>query len=209
MALSMDHEGYKVAHKLADQGIAAFVLKYRLLPTPPGEREAGLAIGQRIAASLRDPSQKLENPQATEDALAALALVRRDAAKWGIDPARTGLIGYSAGAIASLQAATVADSANRPAFVGYVYGPQDAVVVPADAPPLFDAIAMDDPLFPHRGFAIVGAWKAAKRPVELHAYEKGGHGFGLGRAGTTSTRHIEDFVAWMQMHRFLPGPSEK
>lgn len=203
MALSMDHEGYKVARVLADHGIAAFVLKYRLLPTPEGEREAGLEIGRRIAASLKDPTQRLANPQATEDALAALESVRANAAKWNIDPGRTGMIGFSAGAIASLDSVLSAPPAARPAFVGYVYGPQDAVTVPVDAPPLFDAIALDDPLFPHKGFAIVGAWRTAKRPVELHAYEKGGHGFGTGRAGTTSTRLLDDFIAWMRMHRFI------
>ena len=203
MALAIDHEGYKVARVLADHGIAAFVLKYRLLPTSESEREAGLEIGRRIAASLKDPTQRLANPQATEDALAALKMVRGDAAKWNIDPERTGIIGFSAGAIASLDSVISAPPAARPAFVGYVYGPQDGVTVPADAPPLFDAIALDDPLFPHKGFAVVGAWRAAKRPVELHAYEKGGHGFGTGRAGTTSTRLLDDFIAWMRMHRFI------
>lgn len=203
MALSMDHEGYKVARVLADRGIAAFVLKYRLLPTPEGEREAGLEIARRISASLKDPTQRLSNPQATEDALAALKMVRDNAAKWNVDPKRTGVIGFSAGAIASLDSVISAPPAARPAFVGYVYGPQDAVTVPVDAPPLFDAIAMDDPLFPHNGFAVVAAWRMAKRPVELHAYEKGGHGFGTGRAGTTSMRLLDDFVAWMQMHQFI------
>ncbi len=203
MALSIDHEGYKVARVLADHGIAAFVLKYRLLPTPTGEREAGLEIGRRISAAVKDPSQRIVNPQATEDALAALKMVRDNAVKWKVDPERTGAIGFSAGAIASLDSVISAPTAARPSFVGYIYGPQDAVTVPAGAPPLFDAIAMDDPLFPHKGFAVVAAWRAAKRPVELHAYEKGGHGFGTGREGTTSTRLLEDFVAWMRMHRLL------
>ena len=203
MALSMDHEGYKVARVLADHGIAAFVLKYRLLPTPAGEREAALEIGRRIAASLKAPSQRLANPQASEDALAALKMVRDHSAKWNVDPERTGVIGFSAGAMASLDSVISAPPAARPSFVGYIYGPQDSVAVPADAPPLFDAIAMDDPLFPHKGFAIVAAWRTAKRPVELHAYEKGGHGFGTGRAGTTSTRLLDDFIAWMRMHQFI------
>ena len=203
MALSMDHEGYKVARVLADRGVAAFVLKYRLLPTPEGERAAGLEIARRITTSLKDPAQRLSNPQATEDALAALKMVRDNAAKWNIDPQRTGVIGFSAGAIASLDTVNSAPPAARPAFVGYVYGPQDIVWVPADAPPLFDAIALDDPLFPHKGFAIIGAWRAAKRQAELHAYEKGGHGFGTGRVGTTSTGLLDDFVAWMRMHQFI------
>lgn len=209
MALSMDHEGYKVARSLADRGIAAFVVKYRLLPTPEGEREAGMAIAQRITASRRDPAQKLESPAATADALAALGLVRANAAKWQIDPARVGAIGYSAGAITSLNMVLKAPPAERPAFFGYIYGPQDAVDVPADAPPLFDAIAMDDPLFPTNGFPIVASWRAAKRPVELHAYQKGGHGFGLGKAGTTNSLLIDQFTAWLAMQGFLTPRNEK
>ena len=40
MSLALDHEGYRVAYALADRGITAFVLKYRLNPTPADAREA-------------------------------------------------------------------------------------------------------------------------------------------------------------------------
>lgn len=210
MALAMDHEGYKVARQLADRGIAAFVLKYRLLPTPADDREAMRYMGTRIAQAVRDPkSGKIEAPEATQDALTALHMVRANAAKWSVDPVRVGMIGFSAGAMTAMAATLTAPTGERPAFFGYVYGPQAAVEVPADAPPMFDAIAMDDPLFPTQGFPIVEAWRKAKRKVELHAYQKGSHGFGLGLQGTTTTLLMDEFYAWISMQGLLAGQDKK
>jgi acetyl esterase/lipase len=205
MALSMESEGFAVARMLASRGIAAFVLKYRLLPTPVDEGEARKFSLQRMMAGASDPNKQptLQNPDATEDGLAALALVRSSAKNWGIDPARVGMIGFSAGAMTALNTALASDPAVRPAFFGFIYGPQVAVTVPKNAPPMFDAIALDDPLFQSRDFAIIKAWQAANRPVELHAYGKGGHGFGLGRPNTTTTLVGDEFVAWLSMLGFL------
>lgn len=205
MGLSMSHEGWQVAHALADRGIAAFVLKYRLLPTPADEKAATAYIWQKLSAGLPDPDSMptLTDPAATEDGLAALALVRAHAGQWGVDPARLGMIGFSAGAMTSLATVLAARPGEGPAFFGYIYGPQAHIAVPAGAPPMFDAIALDDPLFPHRGFPIAEAWLAAKRPVEIHGYQKGSHGFGLGVPGTTTTLVLDEFVAWLSMQGFL------
>jgi len=210
MGLAMSHEGWRVARALADRGIAAFVLKYRLLPTPVDQQEAERFMAQKLAQVDADNASgppRISNPQTTEDGLAALALVRARAGQWGIDPKRVGMIGFSAGAMTALNTALAAgadgNSADGPAFIGYIYGPQDAPVVPADAPPLFDAIAFDDPLFPTKGFPIAAAWRKAGRPVELHAYQRGSHGFGLGMPGTTSTGLLDQFVAWLDMHNLL------
>lgn len=212
MALSTETEGYQVARALANRGIAAFVLKYRLVPTPADEAEARLFSIRRLMAALSNPAsggEALRNPESTEDGLAALQLVRSNAAKWGIDPARVGMTGFSAGAMTALATALVPQAEARPAFIGYVYGPQNAVSVPADAPPMFDAIALDDPLFPSKGFPIVEGWIKAKRPVELHAYGRGGHGFGLGHQGTTPALLMDEFVAWLSMQGFLGSPIKK
>jgi acetyl esterase/lipase len=77
------------------------------------------------------------------------------------------------------------------------------VTVPTDAPPMFAAIAMDDGLFRKQGFAIAEAWRNARRPVELHAYERGDHGFGIGRPGTTTTGLLPQFTGWLRMHGLL------
>jgi dienelactone hydrolase len=206
MALSTETEGFQVARALAKNGIAAFVLKYRLVPTPAGEGESRLFSVRKLMAALGNPAdggESLRNPESTEDGLAALKLVRGDAAKWGVDPTRVGMIGFSAGAMTALKTALVADKTARPDFVGFVYGPQNHVAIPADAPALFDAIALDDPLFPSMGFPIVADWLKARRPVELHAYGRGGHGFGLGKPGTTPTLLMDEFVAWLAMQGVL------
>ncbi len=210
MGLSMEHEGWKVARALADRGIAAFVLKYRLIPTPHDEAAAGPFIGAMMMKEVGAPMDGalLKHSFAPADGKAALALVRKSAARWNIDPARVGFIGFSAGAMTARRVALDLPPAERPNFVGYIYGPQDAEAVPADAPPLFNAIALDDMLFPSKGFPIAQAWLAAKRPVEIHGYQTGNHGFGLGQPGTSNTLLIDEFVAWLAMNKFLQAPAK-
>lgn len=207
MILAMQHEGWAVAQALADRGIAAFVLKYRLIETPADNAAAMAYVGRRMMQEAGDPANGslLAETKAPEDALAALALVRANAVHFGVDPARVGMIGFSAGAMTSLQAALADDPAARPDFFGYIYGPQDEVDVPQNAPPMFDAIAWNDSLFPTKGFPIAEAWHSAGVPVELHAYQGGDHGFGLGAPGTTNALLADQFVAWMGANGWLGG----
>lgn len=205
MLLAIGPEGWEVAKRLNDRGIAAFVLKYRVLPTPVGEAEASAFMSKAVTKSLKDPSKppKIGYAATTDDGLAALAMVRQNAAQWGVDPKRVGMIGFSAGAMTSLNTVMAAKPGEGPDFFGYIYGPQHAVRVPKEAPPMFATIAFDDPLFRTMGFPIAEAWRKAKRPVELHAYGRGGHGFGLGVEGTTTTQMLDQFVAWMDMQGML------
>lgn len=211
MGLSMTHEGWKVARALADRGIAAFVLKYRLVLTPKPQAEADAFIGRTMMQEVAAPmgGALLRQSKAPEDARAALAMVRANAQRWHVDPARVGIIGFSAGAMTARRVGLDPDPAARPAFIGYIYGPQDAETVPADAPPLFDAIALDDMLFPNKGFPIAQAWLAAKRPVEIHGYQRGNHGFGLGQPGQTTALMLDEFVAWLSMQGFLTRKDSK
>ena len=135
------------------------------------------------------------------DANAAFALVRANATKWHVDPDRIGMIGFSAGAALTM-AATLNSKEAKPAFIGNIYGPLGAVEVSSDAPPLFAAIAADDPLF---GFnvGLIENWRKANRPVEFHYYEQGGHGFGMYPKETTSTGWFDAFVKWLGMHGYL------
>lgn len=204
LTLAMDHEGYRVARWLADQGIAAFVLKYRLNPTPADEKAYMEMVAQRMGAAIRDRATAgISEPRAYADALQALKLVRQGAAKWQVDPARVGIIGFSAGAMTALQSVLIGESAARPAFVGYIYGPMLPVDVPAGAPPLFAALALDDPLFGKQSFGVVDAWRKAGAPVELHAYERGDHGFGTGKPGTTSIGVMDQFHLWLASRGLL------
>lgn len=211
MLLAMEHEGWAVARALADRGIAAFVLKYRLNPTPKDEAEAGKYMGEQLMKEVGHPmtGELLGKSMAPADGKAAVAWVRANADKYGIDPARIGMMGFSAGAMTTRRVGLDADTPARPAFLGYIYGPQDAEPVPAFAPPMFNAIALDDSLFPNKGFPIAQGYLEAKRPVEIHGYQTGNHGFGLGLPGTTTTLLIDEFTAWLRMQGFLTQKDSK
>lgn len=212
LMLSMNNEGWSVARALAARGIAAFVLKYRLKPTPADHQDFERAV-TAMFANAGDPKSRLRPDDAVAglgdqiaDARAAFALIRANADRWKVDPKRIGMIGFSAGAMTTM-AATLAAPDTKPAFIGPIYGSMEAVTVPKDAPPLFAVIASDDPLFARKGFGLLDAWQAAGRPVEFHMYEKGGHGFGLGKQGTTSTGWFDAFVKWLNAGGFLKPAS--
>jgi acetyl esterase/lipase len=204
--LSMENEGWDVAKALAKRGVAAFVLKYRLNPTPADMSgfEASMkrmfSGAPRRAPVSQDPALALA-PQVA-DASAAFDLVRSRATEWNIDPQKVGMIGFSAGAMLTLSTALYHQEV-KPAFIGTIYGPLTAVKVPADAPPLFIALAADDPFFANAGFGLIESWKAAKRPVEFHLFEQGGHGFGMYQKETTSTGWFEAFASWLKMHGYI------
>ena len=208
--LSMENEGWNVARALAERGVAAFVLKYRLNQTPadmPGfERSMKEMFSSTAARPRPTPGSPLDAQQAAaglapqlEDARAAFTLIRRRAAEWKIDPNRIGMVGFSAGAMLTLLTELAGQDA-KPAFIGIIYGPLAAVTVPADAPPLFVALAADDPFFANGGFGLIESWRAAKKPAEFHLYEQGGHGFGVYPKETTSTGWFDAYVSWLTMH---------
>lgn len=205
LSLSVEWEGDATARWLAQHGVAAFVLKYRLNPSPAADGGFMAEMGRRMGEAARQGGavSGIGEPRAAQDALAALKLVRDGAARWKVDPARVGMIGFSAGAMTTLQAVLTGGAEARPAFIGYIYGPMIAVTPPEGAPPMFAAIALDDPLFGRQGFGIVEAWRKAGRAAELHAYERGGHGFGAGVPGTTTTLVLPEFHLWMQSRGLL------
>jgi acetyl esterase/lipase len=205
--LSMENEGYDVARALAAKGVAAFVLKYRLNPTPSAMPAFEQSMAAMFSPGARPPIRKPDAMMAElapqiADTRAAFALVRRKSGEWHIDPTRIGMIGFSAGAMLTL-ATTVAGGDAKPAFIGNIYGPLAAMTVPADAPPMFVALAADDPFFGNAGFGLIESWRAAKRPVEFHLFEQGGHGFGMYPKPTTSTGWFDEFTRWMAMHDLL------
>lgn len=193
--LAMDKEGFGVANLLAQHGVAAFVLKYRLVETPASrddmvrEMRKAIASGKAIGTF----------PLAIDDGRRALQMVRDNAARWGVRPDRIGMIGFSAGAMTTLEVVLGPDPARRPDFAGIIYGPMGARAVPPDAPPLFLALAADDPLFGHGDFGLVSAWQKAGKPVELHLFGQGGHGFGMASQGLTSDLWADEFLAWLRM----------
>ena len=201
--LSMENEGWDVARALAARGVAAFVLKYRLNQTPADLETFARPAPAGATPPRRDPAAMMAGlaPQIA-DARAAFALVRKRAGEWHVDPARIGMVGFSAGAMLTM-ATTLAGQDAKPAFIGNIYGPLAAMPAPADAPPMFVALAADDPLFGNAGYGLIDSWRTAKRPVEFHLYEQGGHGFGMYPKTTTSTGWFDEFARWMAMHGWI------
>jgi acetyl esterase/lipase len=215
--LSMGNEGWEVAQALNERGIAAFVLKYRLQPTPEsldGFRDSMnrtfAAAGDSTAAPPRPAPANPPRPNLSdqlEDAEAAYAMIVERAQEWGVDVDRIGMIGFSAGAGLTMHATLNSQSMDL-AFIGPIYGGMGPVEVPADAPPMFNVIASDDFLF--RGqFGVIESWYKAGRPVEFHLYQNGGHGFGLGNPDRTSNRWFEAFVHWLEVNDFLSPAGSK
>lgn len=206
--LPLDREGWQVGRWLASHGVAAFVLKYRVEPSPAGHdefteffhaRRREVARRQFDAEAPPPPlSEAVPLSEAESDAQAAIQLVRTRAREWAIDPRRVGFLGFSAGAHVVLRLVQVEAAGNPPDFIALIYPGMNRIAVPANAPPMFVARAADDPLGT-RGFGLVEAWQAAGKPVEFHLFERGGHGFGFtGTPGTTSVNVAEAFLSWLE-----------
>jgi acetyl esterase/lipase len=87
LSLSSNHEGRQVAAFLNSLGIAAFVLRYRLGP-------------------------RYHHPVELGDAKRAMRTLRSHGADWRLDPARIGIIGFSAGGRLAMSASTSFDAGN-------------------------------------------------------------------------------------------------
>ncbi len=195
--LAYEHEGIQVAAWLNAHGIAAFMLKYRLIRT--GDNFAA-EVQERLAdrAKMAGPMQALA-PLILADAQQAVRLVRQRAAEWGVRPDHIGVMGFSAGGGVTMAVTLHHDASSRPDFAAPIYPAHfGEIKVPDDAPPLFLAHASDDPLIPPAiSIGIYTAWQAAGKPAELHIYEKGGHGFGMNRLGLPVDGWIERFGEWL------------
>lgn len=190
------HEGAIYAQWLASQGIAAFVLKYRLT-----------VDGYRVPTIFLDGAR-------------AIRLVRSHAAGWGLDPKRVGIIGSSAGGHLAALCATQFDAgkanaddpieraSSRPdtAILCYAFilfdlpdpereerflGPRGTpeqklflsprLHVRPDTPPCFIwQTNEDERVVAENALAFAAALREKKVPLDLHIYLKGKHGIGLG-----------------------------
>jgi acetyl esterase/lipase len=209
-------EGISIAKALAETGVAAFILKYRL----PSD-----AIM---------PDKKIGPLQ---DAQQAIKLVREGAAKWGIDPTKLGIMGFSAGGHLASTAAThfekayidnAGNTSLRPDFQILIYpvismrdslthgGSHDNLLgktpsltdvelfsnelqVRTNTPPTYLTHAADDKVVDvDNSIAYFETLRRQKVPVEMHIYPKGDHGFIFRHPGW-----IEPLFAWMKANNLI------
>ncbi|WP_161887814.1 alpha/beta hydrolase [Pontibacter russatus] len=217
--IAIDHEGYDVAKAFNEQGIAAFVLKYRL------------------------PSDKTSSkPEIApiQDAQQALLLIRERAKEWQVNPAKVGVMGFSAGGhLAStvgthFQKSYISNpkqTSLRPDFMLLLYpvisgdkkithqGSFDNLLgkdatpeeinefsnelqVTAQTPLTFLVHASDDKAVPvQNSIRFYEALLQHEVPAELHIYQNGGHGFGLNNK-TTADVWFERCVNWLHSNKF-------
>ena len=219
ISLSYDYEGTGVAQKLNEQGITAFVLKYRTAPLmkESGEpatnyEEAKWAIDNLLKdiADRGKPGSDFNLydfegvKYAFADANQAMTYIRAHASDYGLE--RIGMMGFSAGAITTLHQAAVHDSASRPDFAGVIYGgwEDDSYSAPDDAMPMFLCCVVNDVFFtPDQSLWVYKAWCASGAPVEYHSYYEAQHGFGIIPSGHSSDAWTDALFAFMRDVKFL------
>ena len=197
-ALWVDHEGHNIARFLRDHGIAGFVLKYRLAR----EKDSTYTVA---GTSLQDTQR-------------AIKLVKSRAPEWAVDPARIGVIGFSAGGELAALAATHIDEgkagapdgmehfSSKVAFFGLMYPaiPKD-MPLSKEMPPSFLVCGENDRQNISQGLPeLYLAIKKAGGQAELHVYSKVGHGFGM-RETTMGpvAQWPRRFFEWMELRGLL------
>ena len=192
--LAIIEEGTMVAEWLAERGITAFVLKYRVRHSAfaPASAATGDDFDQRAKAL--ESGRKI----AAADAMQAIRVLRSSASKYKIDPSHIGMMGFSAGAMTTMSVVMEGKTEDLPDFAASVYGAMPGKNPPANAPPLFIVHAEDDPVVPpSKSIEMYSRWSAAGFPVELHVFDKGGHGFGAVRRNQPTDRWMSIFEGWL------------
>ena len=205
--LSMGHEGADVATCLNTIGVTGIVLKYRI-PAREG-----------MARSL----------PASQDAQRAMSLIRANAAAWGLDPQRLGILGFSAGGQVAANLITgfetrmypaidaIDQQPTRPDFSIIIYpggilqrgsGTEAPALNPEirvtkETPPTFLAISHDDRGGSEQAVYLYLALKKAAVPAELHVWGDGGHGYGIRPGTTPHTTWPARAADWMAVRGLL------
>jgi dienelactone hydrolase len=236
-ALSWDNEGPNVAKKLAEKGIAAFVLKYRIAYSGGTPEEVDLIVetsyggmeknqealeliekNNEITRSMslsykraNEGKTDMDNPfisslgnipnMAGDDARRAIGYVRKNAAKWNLNPDKIGMLGFSAGGILALDVAFNHDEQSKPNLIGVIYGAFVGKGVPSDPMPLFLAATQYEAI--GNAAALYNSWCDAKLPAEIHSFTGSTHGFGYRNNGDSVNIWIELFYNFLKKTDFL------
>lgn len=204
LGLEMDKEGWSIARWFAAHGVTAFVLKYRTLPTPPDQKIFVAELDKMITGQhsvLAPPADT--PPEALADGLAALRYVRAHAAEYGIDAKKIGFMGFSAGGFLT-RSVIEQGGPDKPDFAAPIYPNMGPMKVPADAPPMFVAIAADDFLLARQqGLPLLDGYRAAGRSIEFHLFARGGHGFADAGPGSPEEGWLDLMLRWMRTQGLL------
>lgn len=211
--LAWDLEGTEIAQWLNSIGVTAVVLKYR--------------VPRRDAVHFYRAG--------LQDAQRAIRLTRHNAAKWGVDPDRVGILGFSAGGHMTVLAGTHWDQSSyepvdamdqqsaRPDFLVPIYPSyltdksdlsklHELVRITAQTPPTFIAVTQDDGKNGLDSARLFIALKEAGVPSELHVYSTGGHGYGLRPTADPVTTWPDRLEDWLRVSGLLEqrsGPVAK
>ena len=197
--LSYVHEGSAVAQWLSEQGIAGFLLKYRLARDQAGNSPYKVEV------------------DALADAQRSIRLVRSRAADWAVNPARIGILGFSAGGELAVLASIHSDAgkpdaadpierfSSRPDFtcLGYPGIREETVTITADMPPAFMFSAYDDARTSKTIASLFLKYRAAGVPAEIHIFNRGGHGFGIRNSPRPVSSWPLRLQAWMNDRGYL------
>jgi acetyl esterase/lipase len=204
--LSIDLEGTEICDWLNSKGVTCVLLKYRVPDSGPYPKSAA----------------------ALQDAQRAVGLVRLHTAEWGVDPARIGVLGFSAGGYLAAALSThfeqrlydpvdVADRLScRPDFAVVIYpgylaltdknfAPNPEINPTEKTPPTFILQAEDDQAHVENAVVYFLALKNAKVPAELHIYAQGGHGYGLRANGLPVMSWPASVETWLHTIKVLPA----
>lgn len=207
-SLSINREGIDLAKKLAEEGITAVVLKYRLLETKSNDPAREMMENIKNPAAFETKTAPIKM-MAGEDVKTAITYLRSHAKELNIRTDHLGVIGFSAGANVVLE--SILHSTNPstvPNFAAAIYGAPDENLLNAPIPggslPLFICAASDDQLkLAPKSILLYTKWLEAGQPAELHMYEKGGHGFGMGVQNLPVDHWIDVYIQWLKYHRYL------
>lgn len=197
--LSINSEGKDVGKWLAAKGITAFVLRYRLVPTGEDGVKEISELGQTNPAKIITEVSKYI-PLSIKDGLNAITYVRNNAEAYHITKDKIGFMGFSAGGAVTVGVSQNYTKDSRPDFLVPLYY-WSTVMLPLppkeDAPPMLLICATDDPLKLASGsISLYNTYLNAGKPVELHMYARGGHGFGMKTQNLPSDKWIERFYDW-------------
>lgn len=199
--LNMEKEGNPVAKWLAENGVAAFVLKYRLIPT---EGDALSEFVEKNEKKIREVELQKFRPIAISDGISAIDYIRDHSSSLGIDRNKIGIIGFSAGGTVAMGTVFQESGTSRPDFVAPIYPnltPFYDMEIPKDAPPLFVCAASDDNYNTVPDcINIYNRWFEKGLSAEIHIYSTGGHDFGFRKDGNHINSWIERLGDWLTIN---------